>query len=190
MTLIDRVLLENKALWQEDIEITPQIRAQYSKYVTDRSHDAQLDSDEKVWVDALRKEKKEVKPWSVAEQKRTEEASKMVHSYLYAGEDKEFMEFYDTDGEEVYTQKLGKEYGTRDNVEAVIMKEWFIYKHNWDENDNRVKKGKRVPGSIFYTVAIDGEVIDENVAGYKTEADARHALEITLDWMKNRTLKS
>lgn len=136
-----------------------------------------------------RDKEQRIKPWSKAEEKRTKEASDMVMHYLYAGDDKEFMEFYDIDGEEVYPKTLGKEYGTRDNVKAEITKEHFIYAKNYDENDIRVKKGKKVPGSTYYTVSIDEETLDENVAGYKTQKDAQHALEIELDWRRRRELK-
>lgn len=126
-----------------------------------------------------------IKPWSASEEKRTQETSRMVIDYEYAG-DGEWREYYDTDYEEVFAQTLGDEYGTRSNVEAIITKEWFYYNRNWDENENRVKKGKRVTGSTFYSVAIDGNILDENVAGYKTLADAKHALELELDFMKQR----
>lgn len=131
----------------------------------------------------------DIKPWSEAEEKRTQETSQMVIDYENAG-DGEWREYYDTDYEEVFTQTLPcNEYGirARDNyVEATIAKEWFFYNRNYDENENRVKKGKKVTGSTFYTVAIDGDMLDENVAGYKTLADAKHALELELDFMKQR----
>lgn len=126
----------------------------------------------------------DVKDWSEAEQKRTDETGKMVNKYLYAGG--EYGEYYEQDGEDVYTDEIGEEYGAREGTEVVISKEWFIYNRNWDENDNRVKKGKKVPGTIYYTVSINGEVLDENVGGYKTLADAKHALELELDYIKQR----
>lgn len=127
----------------------------------------------------------DLKEWSKAEQKRTEETSRMVNDYLWAGG--EWSEYYDTEGEQVFSQELSAaEYGYRDGIEATITKEHFVYKQNWDENDNRVKRGKTVTGSTFYTVGIDGEVLDENVAGYKTLADAKHALALELDYVKQR----
>lgn len=128
----------------------------------------------------------DIKEWSTAEENRTKETTKMVDSYLYAGDSGEFMEYYDTVGDDVYTQRLGEEFGTRESTEATIMKEQFTYAQNWDENDNRVKKGKKISGTIYYTVAIDGETLNENVAGYKTLADAKHALALELDYMKQR----
>lgn len=125
-----------------------------------------------------------IKAWSAAEEKRTQETSQMVIRYEYAGG--EWREYYDTDGEEVFTDEIGKEYGVREGTEIVIYKEWFTYNKNWDENDRRVKKGKRVTGSTFYSVAIYGDILDDNVAGYKTLADAKHALELELDFMKQR----
>ena len=127
----------------------------------------------------------DLKEWSAAEQKRTDETSKMVDRYLNAGG--EWGEYYDTVGEEVFSQELSNaEYGLRDGIEATITKEYFIYNHNYDENDKRVKMGKKVTGSTYYTVGIDGEVLDENVGGYKTYADAKHALDLELDWRKQR----
>lgn len=126
----------------------------------------------------------DIKEWSFAEENRTQETSRMILDYENAGG--EWREFYDTDGEEVFTQELGAEYGTRTGVEAQITKEWFFYNRNWDENDRRVKQGKKVAGSTFYSVSINGEILNENVAGYKTLADAKHALQLELDYMKQR----
>lgn len=191
------------------------MRARYSTFIDRPDLYDRLDSDERTWVEALRAERIEeqqsqkerqieqakaqadvlnnkedkLKPWSKAEQKRTEEISKKIHQLYNAGES--FAEYYDTDGEDVYTQTLSKEeYGFRDGTEATITKEWFIYAQNWDENDRRVKKGKRVTDSTFYTVGIDGEILDENVLGYKTFADAKHALDLELDWFRQRERKS
>lgn len=128
-----------------------------------------------------------LKEWSAAEQKRTEETSKMVDRYLNAGG--EWGEYYDTKGEEVFSQELSNaEYGLKDGIEVTITKEYFVYNHNYDENDRRVKMGKKVTGSTYYTVGIDGEVLDENVGGYKTYADAKHALDLDLDWRKQREI--
>lgn len=132
----------------------------------------------------------DLKEWSAAEEKRTQETSKMVNRYLYAAEEGEgrgnFGEFYDTDSEDVFTQELGEAYGTRSNVEATISKAYFTYAQGHDENWKRVTKGKRVAGSTYYSADIDGMVLDENVGGYKTFADAKHALDLELDYMKQR----
>ena len=125
-----------------------------------------------------------IKAWSAAEEKRTQETSQMVSRYENAGG--EWYEYYDSDMEEVFTDEIGEEYGVREGTEIAIYKEWFIYNKNWDENDRRVKKGKRVTGSTFYSVGINGDILDENVSGYKTLADAKHALELELDFMKQR----
>ena len=126
----------------------------------------------------------DLKEWSAAEEKRTQETSRMVDGYWNAGG--EWGTFYDTDGEQVYSAEVGEEYGMREGTELLITKEHFVYALNYDENDRRVKKGKKVTGSTFYTVSIDGQTLDENVAGYKTLADAKHALNLELDWLKQR----
>ena len=44
-----------------------------------------------------------------------------------------------------------------------------------------MKRGKAVTGSTFYSVGEDGDSIDDSVLGYKTLADARHAVELYMD---------
>lgn len=125
--------------------------------------------------------KKKVKPWSTAEQKRAEQISSVVADYLSKGP--EWGYYYDTDGQEVYSVPLGG-YGYRDDKEATITRMYVIHAQNWDENDRRVKKGSQVPGTVHYSVGLDGEILDENVIGYKTFEDAKHALELELDRLK------
>lgn len=126
----------------------------------------------------------ELKPWSEAEERRTKETSNMVHRYNTASND--FGEVYESDNfEDVYEMELNEaEYGVRDGVPATITKQNFVYATGWDENENRVKRGKSVAGSTFYTVSINGEILNEDVLGYKTLGDAKHALELELDHMK------
>ena len=51
-----------------------------------------------------------------------------------------------------------------------------------------VKTGKHVPGSNYFVVDDDGDVIDENYIGYKTLGDAKRAMEIYVD-EKNAAIK-
>ena len=128
-----------------------------------------------------------IKPWSDAEERRTRETSDMIVRLDNAGEDGEFQEYYSPDTyEEIETIPLGSDYGTRNGVEAVIARQQYNYVHNWDENDNRVRRGGKVTGTVHYTVAIDGDYLNDSQLGYKTLADARHALALELDWLRQR----
>ena len=191
------------------------MKARYSRYINDRSFDKHLDSDEMTWVEALRAEQLEkqqsqkerqieqnkqqadilnnradnLKPWSKSEQRRTEETSKMIDKYLRINEDNGY-EIYEQDSEEVYNLELPmSEYGLRDGLPVWIYKEWFKYAQSRDENYNRVTKGKKVTGTTSYGVSIDGDILDENVLGYKTYADAKHALDLYLDALKKAEQK-
>lgn len=180
-------------------------RNHYSRFIDDHSYDDRLDSDEKTWVAALRKEKElkeaedkknsqietnkreadrlnnrdkkeEVKPWTKAEQKRSEEMSKYVNDKLRAGG--EFGEFYEeTAVEEIASRTLPANKNYKEE-ELTVTKMVVTYAQNWDENDNRVKKGKAVTGSTYYVVQDDNGSIDESCFAYKTKADALHAMEL------------
>ena len=184
-------------------------RQHYSRFIDDHSWDDRLDSDEKIWVAALRKErelqeaenkknsqieankkeadrlnnrdkKEELKPWSKAEQKRTEEMSKYVNAKLRAGMDSgaEFGEFYEeTSVEEIASRELPAGNRYRED-EVKVTKMVMTYAQNWDENERRVKKGKPVTGSTYYVVQDDNGAIDESNFAYKTKADALHAMEL------------
>jgi len=175
--------------------IPQNVRDTYSRFVNDRSMDKHLDSDELTWVEALRKEKQikqneqeadelnkkekqpTVKPWSKAEEKRSQEISKLVNEKLRTGE---WGEYYDTDdGETVET--IDFEIPGRRTAEIRIGKNTVIYAANYDENEHRVKKGKSVKGTTHYTVSEDGETIDDSYLGYKTLADAKHAAQIYME---------
>lgn len=129
---------------------------------------------------------KKVKPWSVSEANRAEKISSIVVDYLNRGP--EWGYYYDVDGQEVYSVPLG-DYGYREDKEANISRMYVVYAQNYDENDRRVKKGSQVPGTVHYSVGLDGEILDENVIGYKTFEDAKHALEIELDRLKKENQK-
>lgn len=121
----------------------------------------------------------EIKDWSKAEEKRSEETSQMIDKYHRAGG--EWDEYYEENFvEEIETITYYDEWRGREH-EISISKMNFTYVHNWDENDNRVKRGKAVTGSTFYSVGEDGDSIDDSVLGYKTLADARHAVELYMD---------
>ena len=84
----------------------------------------------------------------------------------------------------MYSTEIGKDYGVREGTECAVFREQVIYAQNWDESDNRVKQGSAVPGTVYYTVSINGEILDENIIGYKTYNDAKHALDLELARMK------
>ena len=169
------------------LELTPEIRKEYSKYIYDYSQDAKLDSDELTWVKMLRTEKAQnLKPWSSAEKKRSDEISEVIYNLEHAGD--EWCEFYDYgDGEEVKVIEFAPP--TCKKTEVCIYKNWLVYAKNWDENDNRVKRGARVKGTTYYDVADDGDVINENYIGYKTLADAEHAAEIYMQYEIQKYVK-
>ena len=131
---------------------------------------------------------KDLKSWSDAEEKRTKDISDMLVRLDNAG-DGDFQQFYEPDSdnaETVYKTTVGEEYGFRNGTEIEIYKEYYVYASNWDENDRRVKKGKKVPGTVHYTVSVDGDYLDDNHLGYKTLKDAQHDLALNLDWYKQR----
>ena len=130
------------------------------------------------WVSPAHTVKVKLKPWSTAEQKRAEEVSSRVYEYLSKPE------FYDTTYDTVYETEIGSDYGVREGTEAKIYREQVVYAQNWDENDSRVKKGKAIPRTVHYTVGINGEILDENLVGYMTYDDAKHALDLELARMK------
>lgn len=113
------------------------------------------------------------KPWTNAEKKRTEDISQQLFNKCYrTGDDNEFYE-EDTVAE---VEKLEFPQVTNfKESEITIHSNQLIYTKSWDENDRYVKKGGRVQGTTYYTVADNGDVIDENYMGYKTKEDARHA---------------
>ena len=67
--------------------------------------------------------------------------------------------------------------------ELVIDKNWVVNAGQFNENGRRVAKGKKIPNTTYYVVADDGMVIDENVLGYGTLKDARHAAMIYLSYI-------
>ena len=126
-------------------------------------------------------EQKTIKPWSAAEEKRSREISAYVNKMIHIGG---FEEFYEqNEVEEIYRQDIS-EYHIPGLIpdEIVISKMNLIYAGYWDEDDNRVKKGKPVTGSIHYMVQTEHDgAIDEDRPAYKTKADALHAMELYLD---------
>lgn len=121
----------------------------------------------------------DIKEWSKAEEKRTKEISDYIYEKQNVGD--EWQEYYEVNGiEDIETFTYFDEWRGVEH-EVTITKNNLTYARSWDENDNSVKKGKAVTGSIFYTVDEDGDYIDENVIGYKTLADARHAARLYMD---------
>lgn len=189
-------------------------RQHYSRFIDDHRWDDRLDSDEKTWVAALRKERElqevenkknsqieankkeadrlnnrdkenEIKPWSKAEQKRSEEISKWVGDKIRTGD--EFGEFYEESFvEDIATKEIPEGGGLREDT-LTCSKMNITYVQNWDENDRRVKKGKPITGSTYYIVQTEDGAIDESHFAYKTKADALHAMELYYrDEMKRR----
>lgn len=192
------------------------MKARYSSYIDRPDLYNKLDSDEKTWVEALRAERleqadkqkeqqiqrnkevadelnkreKELKPWSKSEEKRTEAMSKFISSKLRAGS--EWGEFYEENELETlddYTYVI-RVPGFKDN-EVTLTKMNLIYAQNWDENDNRVKRGKAVTGSTYYTVQDSDGAIMEDKFAYKTKEDAIHSMKLHIkeleDWYKRRS---
>lgn len=121
-----------------------------------------------------------VKPLSPAEEKRTQDMHEKLRDWLFAGDDGEFMEYYDYgDSKEVYKGDVAGE-------EVIIYKTHLVYADNRDENGKRVKEGKAVTGSTHYTVSVNGNDLDENIYGYKTFDDAKHALDLYADYTTQR----
>lgn len=126
----------------------------------------------------------EIKPWSASEEKRSRAISDKINSMLFAGD--EFEEFYETDGDDNPVATFNLSIPGRADTEISIYREYLVYAQNWDENDIRVKQGKRVPGTTYFSVADNGDVIDENFVGYATKEDAIHAAEIYMDELRRR----
>ena len=191
-----------------------ELRQRYSRYINDRSHDHQLDSDELTWVEELRYEEeqkknkqiqnneeeakklneqdkqakeKPLKPWSAAEEKRSREMSKYVIDKLHAGD--EFAEFYEENYlEDIDSYTFEADAANNENI-VTLGKMNMIYAQNWDENERRVKKGKAVTGSTYYVVQDWNGSIDENCFAYKTKADAMHAMKLWIEEEKESRKK-
>ena len=130
-------------------------------------------------------DKKQIKPWSATEEQRSREISDYVTKMIHTGGFEEFYEQNEVD--EIYRQDIS-EYCIPGLMpdEIVISKMNLIYAGYWDEDDNRVKKGKPVTGSIHYMVQTEHDgAIDEDRPAYKTKADAIHAMELYLDYLKH-----
>lgn len=121
----------------------------------------------------------EIKEWSAAEEKRTNEVSKYVFEKVFRTGD--YQEFYEENiVEEIARVEIPGDVIYKDD-EISITKMNLIYAQNWDENDHRVKRGKPLTGSTYYTVQTEDGAIDENQFAYKTKADAEHAMRLYLD---------
>lgn len=121
----------------------------------------------------------EIKEWSAAEEKRSNEMSKFVSDKISRTGD--FQEFYEENVvEEITRIEIPGDSNYKDN-EISITKMNLVYAQNWDENDRRVKKGKAITGSTYYVVQDDNGSIDEAQFAYKTKADAEHAMRLYLD---------
>ena len=65
----------------------------------------------------------------------------------------------------------------------MIHKDWVVNAGHFNENGRRVAKGKKIPNTTYYSVSDDGMIIEENVIGYATLSDARHAAMIYLSYI-------
>lgn len=108
-----------------------------------------------------------VKEWSKAEHKRTKEISDFIYDHLYSGGEycKEYDEEATEDDVKTYTFPVNNHFK---QTTVSISKCHLI----------TVPENKHVAGSNYYSVADDGDVIDENYIGYKTFKDAEHAAQI------------
>ena len=126
------------------------------------------------------------KPWTAAEEARTKEISDMINQKLNEGG---WCEYYDQDGEDYDVETIEFAVPGRKDTEISISKSWLTYVHSWDENERSVKRGGKVPGTTYYSVGDDGEIIDENYLGYKTLADARHAAALYMKMVEDTFVK-
>lgn len=111
-----------------------------------------------------------VKPLSKAELERCNKAKAIVMKCY----ESETEDYYEEEGDEVYSEPDP----TDPNVIWTIDKGWLVYTDSWDENERKVKRGGKVPGSTFYSVTCDGDVWDERNIAQLTLADAQHFLKI------------
>lgn len=134
----------------------------------------------------------DLKEWSAAEEKRSNEMSKYVNDKLRAG-DGDFGEYYEEHGVETLSKIAIPGDSIFNDDELTITKMNIIYAQDWDENERRVKQGKAVTGSTYYVVETMDGSIDETNFAYKTKADAEHAAKLYLDrlsqWRKYRQNK-
>ncbi len=142
-------------------------------------YDVQGDAGTVQYISPMRPVKVKLKPWSAAEQKRAEEISSRIYDYLINPD------FYDIEYKEVYNANVGEGYGLPASAEATIDRSWIVYTTDRTEDGKRIKKGKAVPGTVHYTVGIYGEILDENIIGYMTYDDAKHALDLELARLKS-----
>lgn len=115
------------------------------------------------------------RPWSPAEDKRTKEHSRKLYDLVNTDG---WGEIYEENGiDEVESYNVVSNWGPNKGRQGqvTIYKNNIVYAGNYDENDRRVKQGKAIPGTTYYDVAHDGDMIDENIMGYATLNDARHA---------------
>lgn len=122
----------------------------------------------------------ELKDWSTAEEKRNTDTTKKIYSLLNEGSWNEFYEENYVENVETFT--ISAE-GWRDE-EVTVDKMNVVYAQNWDENDKRVKQGKAVTGTTYYTVQGDDGAVNEENFAYKTKEDAIHAAKLYVDRQK------
>ena len=172
----DWALDSDEKTWVEALraERDEQLAAEQNK----KNAQIQANAEQAKKLNAEDKEKdkeKVLKPWSKAEDQRSKEMSKYVTSKTRVT--REFQEFYEENFvEDIYKEPLNFE-GFKDD-EISMSKMNLVYAQNYDENDNRVKRGKPVTGSTYYVVQTEDGAIDENNFAYKTKADAEHAMKL------------
>ena len=118
---------------------------------------------------------KSIKPLSDEEIKRNDETLKMRLKYENLPEYYKLSDNYQL----VYQVDIPTDEFIPN--EAKIYKRYFVYTRDEDENGNYVRRGSRVPDSTYYSALLFDDPIDE-VCAYKTLKDAKHALQIELDW--------
>lgn len=134
----------------------------------------------------------ELKDWSAAEEKRNADTTKKIYTLLDKGGWNEFYEENLVENVETFT--ISAE-GYKDE-EVTVDKMNVVYAQNWDENDKRVKQGKAVTGTTYYTVQDEDGAVNEEHFAYKTKEDALHAAKLYVDrtqkyrdWFSKRSKK-
>lgn len=125
----------------------------------------------------------DIKDWSNAEEKRSNEMTQYIYSKITEGSFNEFYEENPVEELDSYTFERDSNF-KEDTVSITKMN--LVYAQNYDENDKRVKQGKAVTGSTYYSVQTEDGAINESQFAYKTKADAQHAMKLYIDREKQR----
>lgn len=123
----------------------------------------------------------DIKEWSAKEEQRTKDISKYVSDKIFEGG---WHEYYEENNVETLDTYVIDGDGQLKDEEITLEKMNLVYTQNWDENEKRVKQGKAVTGSTYYSVYGEDGDINESLFAYKTKADAEHAMKLYIDERK------